>query len=155
MGGQLHTLPWRPDYVALAKCAVGNWKRFLEDWDPDFTDTHLWCVVIVSHTPHGSPQHFVGLAIEETLEPFRDDVEFEQIFDGSYLYGTKPTGAGLFNAVCVRVYDGDGTITEAFKTLCDAQDAFGVDLIRTKRNRNRHRQLALKFAMPGREVHTV
>ncbi len=115
------------DIEEAAKKAAGNWQRFDSFiWfrDQELEDADQWAVIYTSNRDSGLLDQSNAAFIEKALESFTEgndpDVVAEQ---------HSHWAVGHVNGYSIRVYDGDGNITEAFRTyfeLLEQKEAYPV-----------------------------
>jgi hypothetical protein len=115
------------DLEEAAKKAAGNWQHFDSFiWfrDSELEDPDQWAIVYTSNRDSGLLDQSNASVIEKALEPFTEgddpDVVAEQ---------HSHWAVGHVDGYSIRVYDGDGNITEAFRTyfeLLEQKEAYPV-----------------------------
>jgi hypothetical protein len=105
------------DYNALAKKAIGNWRKWEFIWWERPDDAENWMVYYTVNRDSGLIEQSNAAFITQALQRFT--------------WGSRPSvwpqrhthwACGWVDGFAVRVYDRRGRVTKAFRTLCDLQD---------------------------------
>lgn len=95
----------------LAKELVNNHAKFQSFWwrNETIEDKQNWAIINTSHRDSGLLGESNEKVFRKTLEKFENDVHFES---------HSHWAVGYVNALCIRVWNDDKVITEAFKEYC-------------------------------------
>lgn len=103
----------RPDYVALAKEAVGNHRRFESfSWYDRPEDSDQWTIVYTSNRDSGILEMSNAAAIARALAPY---IRREWVREESHSHWA----VGHVDGYAIRVYRPDGKVSRAFRAWCD------------------------------------
>lgn len=108
-----------------AKKAAGNWQHFHSFvWfrDSELEDPDQWTVIYTHHRDSGLLDQSNASVIEKALEPFTEGDDPDVVFESHSHWAV-----GHVDGASIRVYDGDGNITEAFRVyfeLLEQKDAY-------------------------------
>ncbi len=110
-----------------AQKAAGNWQRFDSFiWfrDRDLEDADQWAIFYTHHRDSGLLDQSNAKVIAKAMEPFADGDDPDVVFESHSHYAV-----GHIDGFSVRVFDGDGEITEAFHKyheLAEAMDGYPI-----------------------------
>lgn len=115
------------DLDDAAKKAAGNWQHFDSFiWfrDSELEDSDKWAIIYTHNRDSGLLDQSNAAIIEKALEPFTDDDDPDVVAEqhSHWLCGHA-------DGYSIRVYNGDGNITEAFKAyfeLLEQKEAYPV-----------------------------
>jgi len=108
------------DLEAAAKKAAGNWQRFDSFvWfrDRDLNDADQWAIVYTHNRDSGLLDQSNAAVIEKALEPFTEGDDPDAVAEQHSHWAV-----GNVQGHSIRVYDGDGNITEAFQAYFELQE---------------------------------
>jgi hypothetical protein len=110
-----------------AEQAAGNWQRFDSFvWfrDRDLEDADKWAIIYTHHRDSGLLDQSNAAVIAKAMAPFADGDDPNVVFESHSHWAV-----GHVDGFSIRVFDGDGEITEAFKTyheLAEAMDDYPI-----------------------------
>jgi hypothetical protein len=105
------------DVEGTARDMAGNHRRFDSfAWWERPADDENWTVVYVSNRDSTLIDQSNAAEIEKALEPFIED---ETVIPQSHSHWA----VGYVDGYVIRVFNGDGTITPAFRTWCELQES--------------------------------
>jgi hypothetical protein len=103
------------DYAELAKQAAGNWRKFESfGWHDRPDDADGWAIVYTNNRDSGLVDESNAKAIAKAMQPYleAEDPDVLPEHHGHW-------ACGWVDGYSIRVYDGRGEPTEAFKAWCD------------------------------------
>ncbi|APU89149.1 conserved hypothetical protein [Virus Rctr71] len=108
----MKNIEWDDIEDAAAECA-GNWRQFdsFVWWRDDMLDPEHWFITYTHHRDSGLLDESNALVIDKALEPFEGTDTIQE-------HHTH-WAVGWVDGWAIRVYNNDGTITEAFKAYAD------------------------------------
>ena len=115
------------DLEDAAKKATGNWQRFDSFvWfrDRDVEDPDQWAVIYTHNRDSGLLDQSNAAAIAKVMAPFTEVDDPDVVFESHSHWAV-----GHVDGFSVRVFDGDGEITEAFSKyheLAEAMDDYPI-----------------------------
>lgn len=115
------------DLEEAAKKAAGNWQHFDSFiWfrDQELEDADSWAIVYSRNRDSGLLDQSNAAFIEKALEPFTESDDPDVVAEQHSHWAV-----GHVDGYSIRVYDGDGNITEAFRTyfeLLEQMDAYPI-----------------------------
>ena len=115
------------DLEDAAEKAAGNWQRFDSFvWfrDRDLEDADHWAIVYTHHRDSGLLDQSNASVIAKAMAPFTEGDEPTVVMESHSHWAV-----GHVDGFSVRVFDGDGEITEAFRKyheLAEAMDDYPI-----------------------------
>lgn len=115
------------DLEDAAKKAAGNWQRFDSFiWfrDRDLEDADQWSIVYTHNRDSGLLDQSNASVIAKAMAPFTEGVDPLVVMESHHHWAV-----GHVDGFSIRVFDGDGEITEAFKKyheLAEAMDGYPI-----------------------------
>jgi hypothetical protein len=110
-----------------AEKAAGNWQRFDSFvWfrDRDVEDADQWAIIYTHNRDSGLLDQSNATAIAKAMAPFTEGDDPDVVFESHSHWAV-----GHVDGFSIRVFDGNGEITEAFKTyheLAEAMDGYPI-----------------------------
>jgi hypothetical protein len=96
-----------------AKKAAGNWQRFASFvWfrDKDVEDADRWAIIYTHNRDSGLLDQSNASVIAKAMAPFTEGDDPDVVFESHSHWAV-----GHVDGFSIRVFDGDGEITEAFR----------------------------------------
>lgn len=116
------------DLEDAAKKAAGNWQRFDSFvWfrDRDVEDADQWAIIYTHNRDSGLLDQSNASVISKAMVPFTEGNDPDVVMESHSHWAV-----GHVDGFSVRVFDGDGEITEAFRKyheLAEAMDGYPLD----------------------------
>jgi len=108
------------DLEEAAHMAAGNWQRFDSFvWfrDSELEDADQWAIVYARNRDSGLLDQSNAAVIEKALEPFTEGDDPDAVVEQHSHWAV-----GNVQGHSIRVFDGDGNITEAFQAYFELQE---------------------------------
>lgn len=109
------------DLEDAAKKAAGNWQRFDSFvWfrDKDIEDADRWAIIYTHNRDSGLLDQSNASVIAKAIAPFTEGDDPDVVFESHSHWAV-----GHVDGFSVRVFDGDGEITEAFRKYHELAEA--------------------------------